>query len=169
MNELSGGPPGENAPRLIEAGPERGGYPDDRDAKPWQRGPPASDVAPWQQRREPRRDDYGSHDQSAAPPWGQSRGGDYGYGSQAGYAAPGTAPGAAPAAAPWQQPAPPGGQASYGYGGYGYPPPGMAPPPPGMPPAYYGGAGSPPPPPPPGDQPPPPPPSDQPPPPPPPA
>ncbi|KAJ6106052.1 hypothetical protein N7512_009569 [Penicillium capsulatum] len=167
MSELSGGgAPGEYPPRRIEAGPDHGGYPDDRDAKPWQRGPPAGDVAPWQQRREPRRDDYGSRDQSAAPPWAQSRAPDYGYGSQAGYAAPGTAPGAAP----WQQPAPPGGQAAYGYGGYAYPPPGMAPPPPGMPSSmYYGGAADPPPPPPPGDQPPPPPPSDQPPPPPPPA
>ncbi|KAK5800508.1 hypothetical protein VI817_002720 [Penicillium citrinum] len=175
MNELSGGAPGEYPPRRIEAGPDSG-YPDDRDAKPWQqRGPPPSDVAPWQQKRENRpRDDYGSRDQNAAPPWAaQSRGNDYGgYGQQAGYAAPGTAPGAPPGAAPWQQQAPPGGQPGYGYGayaGYAYPP-GMAapPPPPGMPP-MYGGAGSPPPPPPPGDQPPPPPPSDQPPPPPPPA
>lgn len=158
MNELSGGAPGEYPPRRIEAGPEQGGYSDGGDAKPWQRGPSA-DVAPWQQRgRENRRDDYGSRggDYAAAPPpWAapQSRGGDYAYGAQAGYAAPGTAPGAAP----WQQPAPPGGQASYGYGGYGgyaYPP-GMAapPPPPGMPQMVYG---SPPPPPPPGDQPPPP-------------
>ncbi|KAJ5577632.1 uncharacterized protein N7459_006596 [Penicillium hispanicum] len=166
MNELSGGAPSEYPPRRLEAGPDSG-YPDDHDAKPWQRGPPPSDVAPWQQRREQRpRDDYGSRDHGAAPPWAaQSRGGDYGYGSQAGYAAPGTAPGAAP----WQQQAPPGGQPSYGYGGYAYPPPGMAPPPPGMPSMYYGGAASPPPPPPPGDNPPPPPPSDQPPPPPPPA
>ncbi|OQE19815.1 hypothetical protein PENSTE_c014G09034 [Penicillium steckii] len=175
MNELSGGAPGEYPPRRIEAGPDSG-YSDDRDAKPWQkRGPPPSDVAPWQQKRENRpRDDYGSRDQNTAPPWAaQSRGNDYGgYGQQTGYAAPGTAPGAVPAAAPWQQQAPPGGQPGYGYGayaGYAYPP-GMAapPPPPGMPP-MYGGAGSPPPPPPPGDQPPPPPPSDQPPPPPPPA
>ncbi|KAJ5211998.1 uncharacterized protein N7498_003644 [Penicillium cinerascens] len=164
MNELSGGAPGEYPPRRIEAGPEQGGYPDDGDAKPWQRGPPAGDVAPWQQRgRDNRRDDYGSRsgDYGAAPPWAaaqQSQGGDYGYGAQAGYAAPGTAPsavpgappGAPPGAAPWQQPAPPGGQAAYG------PPP---PPPPGDQP----------PPPPPGNQPPPPPPSDQPPPPPPPA
>ncbi|KAJ5692802.1 Branchpoint-bridging protein [Penicillium macrosclerotiorum] len=179
MNELSGGAPGENPPRRIEAGPDQGGYPDDRDAKPWQRGPPASDVAPWQQRapREHRpRDDYGSRDHGAAPPWAaQSRGGnDYGYGSQGGqggYSAPGTAPGAAP----WHQQAPPpGGQApgyNYGgYGGYSYPP-GMAapPPPPGMAPmGGYGGANDPPPPPP-VDGPPPPPPSDQPPPPPPPA
>lgn len=174
MNELSGGAPGEYPPRRIEAGPEQGGYPDDGDAKPWQRGPPAGDVAPWQQRgRDNRRDDYGSRggDYGAAPPWAaaqQSQAGDYGYGAQAGYAAPGTAPGAAPGAAPWQQPAPPGGQAAYGYGGYGgyaYPP-GMAapPPPPGMPQMGYG---SPPPPPPPGDQPPPPPPGNQPPPPPP--
>ncbi|KAJ6115542.1 hypothetical protein N7523_005959 [Penicillium sp. IBT 18751x] len=187
MNELSGGAPADYPPRRIEAGPEQGGYPDESDAKPWQRGPPgppASDVAPWQQRgRDNRRDDYGSRggggggDYGAPPPWAaaqQSRGGDYGgYGAQAGYAAPGTAPGAPPGAppgaAPWQQPAPPGGQAAYGYGGYGgyaYPP-GMAAPPPGMPQMAYGGAGSPPPPPPPGDQPPPPPPGNQPPPPPP--
>ncbi|KAB8228572.1 putative zinc knuckle transcription factor/splicing factor MSL5/ZFM1 [Aspergillus alliaceus] len=180
MQELSGGAPGEDGhvPRRIEAGPDQG-Y-DDRDAKPWQRGPP-SDVAPWQQRgRDNRsRDDYGSRDHGSAPPWAQSRGGDYGYGSHGGYGAPG--------AAPWQQqaaPPPPGGQAAYGYGSYGgYAPPvpgmgapgapasmGAPPPPPGMPPMYYGSGGSPPPPPPPpGDGPPPPPPSDQPPPPPPPA
>ncbi|CEJ56089.1 Putative Zinc finger CCHC-type protein [Penicillium brasilianum] len=186
MNELSGGAPGEYPPRRIEAGPDQGGYqPDDRDSKPWQRGPPASDVAPWQQRREQRpRDDYGSRDQGGPAPWvTQNRGGnDYGYGSHGGYAAPGAAAGAAP----WQQQAPPGAAPSaapaapgYGYGaytGYAYPPgmaaPGMAapPPPPGMPSmGGYGGAGSPPPPPPPVDGPPPPPPSDQPPPPPPPA
>ncbi|KAJ5988904.1 hypothetical protein N7481_004114 [Penicillium waksmanii] len=138
MNELSGGAPGEYPPRRIEAGPESG-YPDDRDAKPWQqRGPPASDVAPWQQRgRETRtRDEYVPRDQGAAPPWAsQSRGNDYGgYGQQTGYAAPGTAPGAAPGAAPWQQQAPPGGQPGYGYGAYGggyaYPPGMAAPPPP---------------------------------------
>ncbi|KAJ5174663.1 Branchpoint-bridging protein [Penicillium canariense] len=178
MNELSGGAPGEYPPRRIEAGPDQGGYPDDRDEKPWQRGPPPpSDVAPWQQRREQRpRDDYGSRDQGPAPWAAQNRSSnDYGYGSQGGYAAPGTAPGAAP----WQQQAPPGDAAAaagYGYGayaGYAYPPgmaaPGMAapPPPPGMAPmGGYGGAGSPPPPPP-GEGPPPPPPSDQPPPPPP--
>ncbi|CAI7603203.1 unnamed protein product [Penicillium palitans] len=211
MNELSGGAPGEYEPRRIEAGPDGGnGHPDDRDSKPWQqRGPPPpSDVAPWQQRREPRprddygsrdnygsrdhhgsRDDYGSRNQGGPAPWaaqnqhqGQPQTRDYTYGSQGGYAAPGTAP----SAAPWQQPAPPGGQPAYGggYGGYGgyaaYPPgmgapgaapPGMGappPPPPGMAPMYPGGAGSPPPPPPPGDAPPPPPPSDLPPPPPPP-
>ncbi|KAJ9209183.1 transcriptional regulator family: Zinc finger, CCHC-type [Paecilomyces variotii] len=183
MQELSGGAPSGNgeAPRRIEGGP--GGYDQgygdsyDRDAKPWQRGPPASDVAPWQQRGrgDRSRDDYGSRD-NAAPPWAQNRGGaDYGYGSHAGgYAAPG--------AAPWQQqppPPPPGGQAGYGYGGYpAFPPPApnmgappglsaVPPPPPGMGSMYYG-AGSPPPPPP-GEGPPPPPPSDQPPPPPPPA
>lgn len=160
MHELSGGAPGEHgyAPRRIEAGPDQG-Y--DPDMKPWQRGPPPSDVAPWQQRpRDPRRDDYG--DQSAAPWTAPNAGGDYGYGSQAGgYGAPG--------AAPWQQPPPPpGGQPTYGYGAYpGYPPSlptmgapgappgmGMPPPPPGMPSMIYG-AGSPPPPPP-GEGPPPP-------------
>ncbi|PLN80052.1 hypothetical protein BDW42DRAFT_171780 [Aspergillus taichungensis] len=189
MQELSGGAPGEDGQpmRRIEAGPE-GDY-DDRDAKPWQRGPPPSDVAPWQQRRDHRRDDYGSRDQGGPAPWAaQSRGGDQGYGGYGGY-------GGAPGAAPWQQqapPPPPGGPAAYGYGAYpGYPsmaamgappgappgpppgaPPGLSgvpppPPPPGMPSMYYG-SGSPPPPPP-GDGPPPPPPSDQPPPPPPPA
>ncbi|GLA52500.1 hypothetical protein AnigIFM63604_009362 [Aspergillus niger] len=185
MQELSGGAPGEDGhvPRRIEAGPDQS-Y-DDRDVKPWQRGPPPSDVAPWQQRGRDRRDDYGSRDHGSAPPWaaqgrggGGGGGGDYGYGSHGGYGAPGAA--AASAAAPWQQaapPPPPGGQASYGYGAYPtYPgmgapgaPPGLSvpPPPPGMPPMYYG-SGSPPPPPP-GEGPPPPPPSDQPPPPPPPA
>ena len=182
MNELSGGASGEHPPRRIEAGPDQSSHQaDDRDAKPWQRGPPASDVAPWQQRREHRpRDDYGSRDQGGPAPWAaQNRGGnDYGYGSHGGYAPPGTAAGAAP----WQQHAPPAGAVpaapaapaipGYGYGayaGYAYPP-GMAapPPPPGMPAmGGYGGASSPPPPPPPGDGPPPPPPSDQPPPPPP--
>ncbi|PYH76711.1 hypothetical protein BO82DRAFT_321155 [Aspergillus uvarum CBS 121591] len=187
MQELSGGAPGENGhvPRRIEAGPDQG-Y-DDRDAKPWQRGPPPSDVAPWQQRGRDRRDDYGPRDHGSAPPWasqgrgghgghGGHGGGDYGYGSQGGYGAPGAPP-------PWQQaqaapPPPPGGQASYGYGGYAsYPgmgapgaPPGLSvpPPPPGMPSMYLGNSGSPPPPPP-GEGPPPPPPSEQPPPPPPPA
>ncbi|KAI9372690.1 hypothetical protein BJX61DRAFT_533785 [Aspergillus egyptiacus] len=177
MNELSGGAPGPDGmpPRRIEAGPGQG-Y-DDGDVKPWERPPPASDVAPWQQRgRDSRRDDYGSRDNGGAAPWAShGRGGnDYGYGAS-GYGAPG-------AAAPWQQPAPPApGQAPYGYGGYpAYPPPapGMAapgappgmgapPPPPGMPSMYYGASGSPPPPPP-GEGPPPPPPSDLPPPPPPP-
>ncbi|KAL4743425.1 hypothetical protein BDV11DRAFT_109875 [Aspergillus similis] len=164
--------------RRIEAGPD--GY-DDRDYKPWQRAPPPSDVAPWQQRsgRDNRRDDYGSRDNGGAAPWAtQGRGGnDYGYGAGA-YGAP---PGAG-AAAPWQQAAPPPpGQAAYGYGYSAYPPPapgmgappappglGAPPPPPGMSSMYYGASGSPPPPPP-GEGPPPPPPSDQPPPPPPPA
>lgn len=169
MQELSGGAPGEDGhvPRRIEAGPDQG-Y-DDRDMKPWQRGPPPSDVAPWQQRgRDNRRDDYGPRDHGSAPPWAQGRGGgaDYRYAAQGGYGAP-------PGAAPWQQqapPPPPGGQPSYGYGGYaGYAPPvpgmeappgappglGVPPPPPGMPSMYYGSGGSPPPPPP-GEGPPPP-------------
>ncbi|KAJ5338257.1 hypothetical protein N7452_004985 [Penicillium brevicompactum] len=176
MNELSGGgaAPGEYEPRRIEAGPGGAdGYPDDRDAKPWQqRGPPPqSDVAPWQQRRDPRprddygrgdygnRDDYGSRGQGGPAPWAmQNQGRDYGYGAQGGYAAPGTAPGAAPGAAPWQQPAPPGGQPAYGgYGAYPAYPLEWALlvlrllawarllPPPGMAPSYYGAAGSPPP------------------------
>ncbi|KAJ8201372.1 hypothetical protein LV164_007764 [Aspergillus fumigatus] len=185
MQELSGGAPGPDGqpPRRIEAGPDHG-Y-DDRDVKPWQRGPPPSDVAPWQQRgRDNRsRDDYGSRDQGSAPPWAaQNRGGDYGYGSHAGgYGAPG-AGAATSGAAPWHQqapPPPPGGASAYGYGaypGYGAAVPGMGapgappglsvpPPPPGMPSMYYG-SGSPPPPPP-GEGPPPPPPSELPPPPPP--
>ena len=162
MHELSGGAPGEEAPRRIEAGPDQG-Y-DDRDMKPWQqRGPPPSDVAPWQQRgRDNRRDDYGPRDQGGLPPWAaQNRGGDYGYGAPGGgYGAPGIPP--------WQQqapPPPPGGQPAYGYGGYSSYPPGMGapgapgfgvpPPPPGMPSTYYG-SGTPPPPPPPADGPPPP-------------
>ncbi|KAL4810519.1 hypothetical protein BDV18DRAFT_131184 [Aspergillus unguis] len=175
MNELSGGGPGPDGQpmRRIEGGPD--GY-DDQDRNPWQRGPPAGDVAPWQQRgRDNRRDDYGSRDNGGAAPWAsQGHGGnDYGYGA---YGAPG-------AAAPWQQQAPPalGQAAAYGYGYPAYPgaapgmsapgaPPGLSgvpPPPPGMPSMYYG-AGNEPPPPPPGENPPPPPPSDQPPPPPPP-
>ncbi|KAL3453806.1 hypothetical protein BJX65DRAFT_77550 [Aspergillus insuetus] len=182
MQELSGGGPGPDGqpPRRIEAGPDQG-Y-DDRDMKPWQRPPPPSDVAPWQQRgpRDSRRDDYAPRDHGSAAPWAsQGRGGnDYGYGASGGYGAPGSA-------APWQQQATPAapGQSAYGYGGYpSYPPPapgmgapgaappglGAPPPPPGMPSMYYG-AGVSPPPPPPGEGPPPPPPSDQPPPPPPPA
>lgn len=160
MHELSGGAPGEEAPRRIEAGPDHG-Y-DDRDMKPWQQRGPPSDVAPWQQRgRDHRsRDDYGSRDYGSQPPWAaQGRGGDYGYGAPSGgYGAPGVAP--------WQQqappPPPPGGQPGYGYGGYPAFAPGMAapgapgmgvpPPPPGMPSMY----GTPPPPPPPADGPPPP-------------
>jgi splicing factor 1 len=158
MQELSGGAPTGNgeAPRRIEGG--SGSYDQghgDSDMKPWQRGPPPSDVAPWQQRgREGRtRDDYGSRDHGAAPPWAQSRGSDHGYGSQSGSYGSG--------AAPWQQqppPPPPGGQAGYGYSGYsGFPPPassmpvppglGVPPPPPGTGSMYYG-TGTPPPPPP---------------------
>lgn len=169
MNELSGGAPGPDGQpaRRIEAGPDQG-Y-DNRDMKPWERGPPAGDVAPWQQRpRDNRRDDYGSQDTGGAAPWAsQGRGGnDYAYAAAAaGYGAPG-------AAAPWQQqaaPPAPGQSASYGYGGYpSYPPPapgmgvpgappglGAPPPPPGMPSMYFGASGSPPPPPP-GEGPPPP-------------
>ncbi|KAL3470830.1 hypothetical protein BJX99DRAFT_39382 [Aspergillus californicus] len=188
MNELSGGaagPDGQPA-RRIEAGPDQG-Y-DNRDMKPWERGPPASDVAPWQQQRprDNRRDDYGSHDNSGAAPWAsQGHGGnDYAAANDYAYAAAAASYGAPGAAAPWQQqvaPPAPGQPASYGYGGYpSYPPPapgmgapgappglGVPPPPPGMPSMYYGASGSPPPPPP-GEGPPPPPPSDQPPPPPPP-
>lgn len=194
MAELGGGAPQHR----IEAGPGgyegnndnyaagAGGAGEDRDVRPWQRGPTGA-AAPW---RQPREDRERGDSSSAAPPWANGgRGGSQsdsygGYGGQSGgYGAP-AAPGAG--SAPWNQapagapPPPPGGQ-SYGYGypggydqsaGYGQPPmgapPGLAAPP-GMPAAFTGfpGAGSPPPPPPPGDAPPPPPPSDQPPPPPP--
>ncbi|KAF2141887.1 uncharacterized protein K452DRAFT_287856 [Aplosporella prunicola CBS 121167] len=186
MSELGGGGApaaiGGSAPQQrIEAGPggyEADGYGNDRDMKPWQRGPTGG-PAPWHQPRRDRED----RDSGSAPPWaaggGRSGSESYGYGgAPGGYGAPPAAPGAAPwqtgAAAP---PPPPGGQ-SYGYGypgGYGDQaaaygaPPGMPAPPPGMPGMFagYGAAGSPPPPPPPGDAPPPPPPGDQPPPPPP--
>lgn len=155
MHELSGGAPGEEAPRRIEAGFDAG-Y--DDDTKPWQQRGPPSDVAPWQQRpRDNRHEDYGSRDYGNMPPWAAQPRGDYGYG--------------APGVAPWQQqqqqapPPPPGGQPGYGYGTYGAYAPGMAapgapgmgvpPPPPGMP-MYYGSGGTPPPPPPPADGPPPP-------------
>jgi len=175
MQELSGGAPaGDEAPRRIEAGP--GGYDRDHDTKPWQRGPPASDVAPWQQRGRDEgrpRNDYGSRDHGGGPPPWASQNNNHGSQSSNYTGAPG-------AAAPWHQqqlPPPPGGSAAYNYGGY----PGYQhatsnmqgsnmgvnpPPPPGMGSVFYGGAGSPPPPPP-GEGPPPPPPSDQPPPPPP--
>ncbi|MCJ1366588.1 hypothetical protein MMC16_005717 [Acarospora aff. strigata] len=133
MQELSGGAPVGNgeAPQRIEAGP--GGYEngngdayggDDRDLKPWQRGPTGA-AAPWQQRGDDRgtRDDYPPRDggSGSAPPWAAGgRGGDsYGYSQQSGgYGAP---PGPPGGAAPWQSqgapPPPPGGQS--GYGGYG--------------------------------------------------
>ena len=164
MQELSGGTPaGDEAPRRIEAGP--GGYDRDHDTKPWQRGPPTSDVAPWQQRGRDEgrpRNDYGSRDHSGGPPPWASQNNNHGSQSSNYTGAPG-------AAAPWHQqqlPPPPGGSAAYGYGGY----PGYQhaasnmqgsnmgvnpPPPPGMGSVFYGGAGSPPPPPP-GEGPPPP-------------
>ncbi|KAK2743643.1 hypothetical protein FQN57_004752 [Myotisia sp. PD_48] len=146
MQELSGGAPGPDgeAPRRIEAGP--GGYDqnDDRDVKPWQQRPPASNTPPWQRRDERSRDDYGQRDDNAPPPWASAgrgdrgdrdhRGGDhYGYGTQnrGGYNnGPSHGP---PAAAsgppPWQQqsraqaPTPAAGQSHYGYaGGYQYMP-----------------------------------------------
>lgn len=151
----------------------------ERTQKPWERGPTGS-AAPWARND---RDDRGSNNPSAPPPWaaggsGQSYDQNNGYGHNA---------------APWAAaPAAPAG--GYGYGNYGYdqaaapgaygapgygapaapagPPPGLGPlfqnygsgdvPPPPPPPS-----GSVPPPPPPGDVPPPPPPGDVPPPPPP--
>ncbi|WEW55218.1 hypothetical protein PRK78_000647 [Emydomyces testavorans] len=190
MQELSGGAPSGNgeAPRRIEAGPggydQGGNYGEQRDLKPWQRGPTGG-PAPWQ-RRDDRRDDHGQRDHGSAPPWAAGGRGErgergdrssdsYAYGSHgAGY---GAAPGAA---APWQQqaPPPPGGQPGYGYAGFpgftapptmGAPPGlgGVPPPPPGMGALFPGYPGANPPPPPPADGPPPPPPSEQPPPPPP--
>lgn len=131
MNELSGGAPAANgAPQRIEAG--AGGYggggdgygEDDRDLKPWQKGPTGA-AAPWARGGDDRRDDYQSRDGGSAPPWAAGgRGGDNygGYGQQpGGYGAP---PGGA---APWQRqqdapPPPPAGGQDYGYGypgGYG--------------------------------------------------
>ena len=145
MQELSGGAPNGQAPKRIEAGNggfDQGGYGgggggggDNRDVKPWQRGPTGA-AAPWQ--RDNRQDDY-SQGGGSAPPW--ARGGNDNYGQQqsGGYGGP---PGGG--AAPWQRqdnappPPPSGDQYGYGnypgggYGGYGGqqsmgPPPGMAP------------------------------------------
>ena len=131
MQELSGGAPSGEPRQRIEAGP--GGYEDgnrdnygqdDRDVKPWQRGPTGA-PAPWQRGGDDRRDDY-SRDGGSAPPW--ARGGNDNYG---GYNPSGGQGGAAP----WQRqdnapPPPPSGD-QYGYGSYpgGY----------GNPSAGYGG------------------------------
>ncbi|XTI94564.1 hypothetical protein V2W45_1252760 [Cenococcum geophilum] len=196
MQELSGAAPASAEPQQrIEAGP--GGYDnaegnnhggENRDLKPWQRGPTGA-AAPWQQRG---RDDRDGGAASGPPPWaaGGRSADNYGYAGagagQGSYSAPPPPGGGAPwhQAAPPPPPPPPAGQPYGGYGGYpaasydqqapgyGQPhamgaPPGLAPPPPGLGPLFqnYGNAGSPPPPP--GDAPPPPPPSDLPPPPPP--
>ncbi|OXV06085.1 hypothetical protein Egran_06147 [Elaphomyces granulatus] len=161
MHELSGGASAGDgeAPRYIEGGP--GGYVDS-DVKPWKRGPPSPDVAPWQQGgRDGRpRDDYSSRDQGNIPPWTQSRGGDQGYSSHGGNYGGGAG------AAPWHQEPPPPPSTGYGYSGYSaYPPApanmapglGVSSPLPGMGSIYYGAGSPPPPPPPPSDQPPPPP------------
>ncbi|MCJ1337848.1 hypothetical protein MMC09_003132 [Bachmanniomyces sp. S44760] len=127
MQELSGGAPANGAaPQRIEGGTGNyeNGNADERDVKPWQRGPTGA-AAPWQRGGDSRGrgDDHGASQGGSAPPWaaGGGRGGDnYGYGQQSGgYGAP---PGPPGGAAPWQQqaPPPPGGQS--GYGGYsGYP------------------------------------------------
>ncbi|TPR09062.1 Pyridine nucleotide-disulfide oxidoreductase family protein [Aspergillus niger] len=107
MQELSGGAPGEDGhvPRRIEAGPDQS-Y-DDRDVKPWQRGPPPSDAAP------------------PPPPGGQA---SYGYGAYPTYPGMG-APGAPPGLS---VPPPPPGMPPmyYGSGSPPPPPPGEGPPPP---------------------------------------
>lgn len=164
MQELSGGSPSGDGqpPRRIEGGPDHG-YADERDVKPWERrGPPPSDVAPWQQRnrddrpRGPRADDYGYRGQGTAPPWaaggqsnnhhGYSRGGDYhgrggdyhGHGHNHGHGPRGGNYSTSSGAAPWHQAsapaAPSGGHAGYGYSGYSSYPSGMGAPgaPPGM-------------------------------------
>ena len=161
MQELSGGAPGEQPRQRIEAGPggfDNNGYGgEDRDVKPWQRGPTGA-AAPWQ--RENRHDDYNQG--GSVPPWARGGNDNYGGQNQGGYGGP---PGGAPA--PWQRqdnapPPPPSGD-QYGYGGYpggyggGYgnqqnmgPPPGMAPgagglgAPPGLGALFqnYGGAAS---------------------------
>jgi splicing factor 1 len=133
MQEITGGAPGANgqAPRRIEAGP--GGYDqgngdaygdDDRDLKPWQRGPTGA-AAPWQRAGNDQggQGDYGAPAGGSLPPWAAAgRGGDsYGYGqANGGYGAP--PPGPPGGAAPWHQaavPPPPGGTQGYGaYGGY---------------------------------------------------
>lgn len=191
MQELSGAAPASAGPQQrIEAGP--GGYDDaegnnhggeNRDLKPWQRGPTGA-AAPWQQRG---RDDRDGGAASGPPPWaaGGRSADNYGYAGAGAGAGAGQGSYSAPpppgGGAPWHQaappppppPPPPAGQPYGGYGGYpaasydqqapGYgqshamgAPPGLAPPPPGLGPLFqnYGNAGSPPPPP--GDAPPPP-------------
>ncbi|KAI9852373.1 MAG: hypothetical protein M1838_000895 [Thelocarpon superellum] len=172
MQELSGGAPGGNgaAPQRIEGGPGYdsaaggpGGYggDEDRNLKPWQRGPTGA-AAPWQTRGRDdgdRRGDYPPREggSGSVPPWasGGGRGDSYGYGNAAGgYGAPPPPPGAG---APWQQPSrgPPGGQPGYGgYGGYpgsgyneqnpAFPPPQNMGAPPGLAGAPPGGLGAPP-------------------------
>lgn len=166
---------GSGQPRqAIEYGNGNNEYGGDeqRNMKPWERGPTGA-AAPWARNNRDERDGASN----APPPWasGATNGSSYNAG---GYNA-----------APWNgsaQAAP--GQASYGYGNYGsagydtaapgagapgmnsYGAPGYgsaAPPPPGLGPLFqYGNAGSPPPPPPPSVSAPPPPPGDVPPPPP---
>ncbi|PHH84674.1 hypothetical protein CDD83_1575 [Cordyceps sp. RAO-2017] len=184
MQELGGGPGG--APAQIEAGP--GGH-DDRDAKPWHRGPTGG-PAPWRSRHHDSHHDGGSggsgggHGGSSAP-WARERhrGHDHHGDGYHGHSSYGSGGGSGHGSAPWHQPAPGthGGYHGYsgGYGGYGGAPgTGSAPgPPPGLGPSGgapgMGGSSDPyqhypPPPPPSGESPPPPPPSNQPPPPPPP-
>lgn len=136
MQELSGGAPGGEAPRRIEAGPAGAYDQPPEDVKPWQRGPTGA-AAPWQKREE--RGGYDTRDappSGGAAPWardraregqGQGRGGDYygGGGGQNGYgAAPPTGPSGN--AAPWAQQAPayPSGPVAGGYGNSGYAAPG---------------------------------------------
>ena len=132
MQELSGGAPNGEPRQRIEAGPggydnaNRDGYSqDNRDMKPWQRGPTGA-PAPWQRGGDDRRDDY-NRDGGSAPPWARGGNDNYGgYNQGGGYGAP---PGGG--AAPWQRqdnaPPPPSSGDQYGYGGY---------------PGGYGGANS---------------------------
>lgn len=168
LNEM--GADGGRPAGAIEYG-NGGGYGDEqRNLKPWERGPTGG-QAPWARSERSERDNS-----AAAPPWAGAGGGSY---DQGGYSNNNSS------SAPWAS----GGNASYGYGNYGSgydqnaapgaAPPGMSSygyggasqpgPPPGLGPLFqnYGGAGSPPPPPPPSGSAPPPPPSDLPPPPPP--
>ncbi|KAF2787923.1 hypothetical protein K505DRAFT_315834 [Melanomma pulvis-pyrius CBS 109.77] len=192
MAEMGGGAPTGRPQQTIEynaAGNDNAGGEEQRNLKPWERGPTGG-AAPWARGGGGGRDDRDGGSNAPAP-WASGGAPSYNQGgNHGGY---NNAP-----AAPWGAPAPPGG-ASYGYGNYagGYdtnaPPGAGAPPglntygapgygaaaaPPGPPPGLgplfqnYGAAGTPPPPPPPPSDlppPPPPPPSDLPPPPPPPA
>ena len=124
MSELGG----TGAPARIEAGPGGGaeGYSDDRDVKPWQRGPTGA-PAPWTQGRS--QDNYGGgradngqsggYGGGGAAPWqqqsqqqsygqggGQGYGGGYGGGHNQGYGGGGGGGGY-------------GQSQSYGGGGYG--------------------------------------------------
>ena len=168
MQEVQAGPSANR--QRIEYNQSNDGYSrDNRDAKPWERGPTGA-AAPWQQRGG--RDDRDGAG-GAPPPWAQANAAPS-YNQPFSYpqaAAP--APWATAAAPPPPPPGPPGGYPSYGgyaatgyeqppVPGYGGAPMGAPLAPPGLAPLFQNfGAGSPPPPPPPpgaGEIPPPPPP-----------